>query len=56
VHALFVQNNDKEKISKEIKEKLINKVNFKNRSNKNKDNQTHESKSIVKEFETRSDL
>jgi hypothetical protein len=55
-HILFVQSNNKDKISKEIKDKLKNKINPKTDKIKIKGIRQTRANSIIMEFDTRSDL
>ncbi|KAH0946241.1 hypothetical protein HN011_005232 [Eciton burchellii] len=55
-HVLFVQNNNKDKTSKEIKDELTNKINPKTDKIKIKAIRQTRANSIIMEFDTRSDL
>jgi hypothetical protein len=55
-YVLFVQSNNKEKLSKDIKDELISKVNAKKDKIKIKGIRQTKINSIVMEFDTRSDL
>jgi len=55
-HVLFVQSNNKEKSSKDIKEELINKVNPRTDKIKIKGIRQTRTNSVVMEFDTRNDL
>jgi uncharacterized coiled-coil protein SlyX len=55
-HVLFVQSNNKEKTSKEIKNELVNKINPKTDKIKIKGIRQTKANSIIMEFDTRSDL